>query len=423
MRLYIGIDDTDSVNKYCTTYIGYVVSTYADKFSATIVHFPKLIRLNPNIPYKTRGNAAISFTFDIDNEKVAEFENEIIKKVEQLSDLDDKNTNPGIVFLEKIPKEVSTFSKRALKYHVTIEDAEKILQNIGAKYHKYKNGRGIIGALAAIGYVFNDCTYEIISYRKKERWGTKRTIDKNSVFSMNTETLPYTINNIDRESKKILICPNTACPIFCGIRGENPKIVQSAFETLSIDEELQGSIIYQTNQHTDDNVIEIDSSSAIEDMTTIKCRFTVLEDPITIKGSHTFFLAGNDTIKVKICSFSKNRALQKVAQKLRRGDNITVWGSVSLKEETPTLHLEKMKVGSCVSEVVETNPTCPICNKTGESAGKNQEFRCRKCKTTLGYEKIRKTIDRDIVGFYEPPESSQRHLHKQIRRYENVVAR
>ena len=71
MRLYIGLDDTDSAKKFCTTYLGLKIVDLLKDFAAELIEFPKLIRLNPNVPYKTRGNAAVSLTIDIDEKKLS----------------------------------------------------------------------------------------------------------------------------------------------------------------------------------------------------------------------------------------------------------------------------------------------------------------------------------------------------------------
>jgi tRNA(Ile2)-agmatinylcytidine synthase len=54
----IGIDDTDSPAGMCTTYLGAVLARRleASGMEVTGLH---LLRLNPNVIYKTRGNAAI----------------------------------------------------------------------------------------------------------------------------------------------------------------------------------------------------------------------------------------------------------------------------------------------------------------------------------------------------------------------------
>ncbi|MEM3505775.1 MAG: tRNA(Ile2) 2-agmatinylcytidine synthetase, partial [Archaeoglobaceae archaeon] len=102
MRFWIGIDDTDSVNGMCTTYIALLLIEAIRDFGE-VIGFPRLIRLNPTIPYKTRGNGAVSFLVDLEDlDKAMEVADELIRKY---AELDDENTNPGVVFVkeEKVP--------------------------------------------------------------------------------------------------------------------------------------------------------------------------------------------------------------------------------------------------------------------------------------------------------------------------------
>ncbi len=417
MLLHIGLDDTDSKEKFCTTFLGYKLIELSKKHGAKLVDFPKLIRLNPNIPYKTRGNAAVAFSIVIDESDLKNFKEEVIEKFKELSDFEEKNTNPGLVFVKKIPKYVSEFSKRALRHVVKISDAQKILDKLDADYYKFKKGRGIIGALAAIGYEFGDFTYELLVYRNEVNWGTRRKIDHSSVFKMNRETYPKTFNNIDDETNKILISPNTSCPILCGVRAEEVDILNYAFEILKFDEDIEGDIIYKTNQHTDANVILKEKLDKIENLTTIETPLSVVSKPYTHEGSHTFFFGKNNGNKLKICSFYPTSNLRKVVQKLIVSDKIRVWGSIRNKDGEDSLNLEKMKIEKCQPKIIQKNPICPNCKKRSESGGRNQEYRCKRCKLKLGHEKDSQEIHRDLEGFYESPQRSQRHLHKPIVRY------
>ena len=56
--IWIGFDDTDSITGGCTTY---VARTIIEKIQGIyeIIGYPRLVRLNPNIPWKTRGNGAL----------------------------------------------------------------------------------------------------------------------------------------------------------------------------------------------------------------------------------------------------------------------------------------------------------------------------------------------------------------------------
>src|ERR1700704_2607003 len=58
MVLRIGVDDTDSLRGMCTTFLATELVRDLTK-TWDLIGFPRLVRLNPNIPWKTRGNGAI----------------------------------------------------------------------------------------------------------------------------------------------------------------------------------------------------------------------------------------------------------------------------------------------------------------------------------------------------------------------------
>ena len=62
--MIIGLDDTDSKESMCTTYLAAVLIGKLKSYG-TIEGYPWLVRLNPNIKYKTRGNAAIAIKLEI----------------------------------------------------------------------------------------------------------------------------------------------------------------------------------------------------------------------------------------------------------------------------------------------------------------------------------------------------------------------
>ncbi|HII84754.1 MAG TPA: DNA-binding protein, partial [Methanobacterium subterraneum] len=59
--VYVGIDDTDSASGMCTTYICCVIMDRLISCGFRVDGPPRLIRLNPFAPHKTRGNGAVSF--------------------------------------------------------------------------------------------------------------------------------------------------------------------------------------------------------------------------------------------------------------------------------------------------------------------------------------------------------------------------
>src|SRR5206468_7245663 len=62
MVLWIGVDDTDSLRGMCTTFLATeIIRELTEEFD--LIGFPRLVRLNPNVPWKTRGNGAICLRF------------------------------------------------------------------------------------------------------------------------------------------------------------------------------------------------------------------------------------------------------------------------------------------------------------------------------------------------------------------------
>ncbi|MBU4139451.1 MAG: hypothetical protein KJ729_05885, partial [Euryarchaeota archaeon] len=70
-QMIIGLDDTDSKEGMCTTYLAAVLIEKLASFGR-IQGYPLLIRLNPNIIYKTRGNAAMAIPIELNRGEDAE---------------------------------------------------------------------------------------------------------------------------------------------------------------------------------------------------------------------------------------------------------------------------------------------------------------------------------------------------------------
>ena len=192
-ELYVGIDDTDSPEGMCTTYITFVIINELKDFGFEIASYPRLIRLNPFARFKTRGNGAVSFKLIVDSTvKKDEAKKIILDAVKNLSEMDNENTNPGVVFYEAksingqmvMDNRLPVFATRAIKEILTIKEAEKLAKDVNAEIHQFKKGRGIIGALAAIGCYLRDSTFELLAYRMPENYGGRRK-DQSRICSHN----------------------------------------------------------------------------------------------------------------------------------------------------------------------------------------------------------------------------------------------
>ncbi len=415
MLVHIGVDSTDSLTKgMCTTYVGAVIAEKLLKRGATFIDYLNLIRLNPNIPYKTRGNGAVALRFkvkkNIDVVTVAQ------KTVEELAVFSDPQTNPGIAVIKgKVPSCLYTFYKRALHRLLTVEDAYNAAEAAGAYVKGYKNKRGIIGALAGIGETLQyDHTYELIAYRKKENWGKKRVINEKTVIKMD-KSVENTFFNYDYQENTICIAPHSVCPVLVGIRGETPTSVRRAVSLVDVGEEIGLSVIFRTNQHTNFHFESVSSVSDIADYSSVIVEGVVSKSPYTIRGGHLFFELENKG-RIACAAFEPTKGFRNVVRNLVPGDVIKVYGGVKPgNHKVRALNVERLDILT-VKTHVYMNPKCPQCKKSMTSKGKNQGFACKKCKTKKKDKDVLK-VDRLIApGVYEPPPSAWRHLYKMLSR-------
>ncbi|MCF3652570.1 MAG: tRNA(Ile)(2)-agmatinylcytidine synthase [Aigarchaeota archaeon] len=414
MALWIGIDDTDSRKAGCTTYVAAVAMRRLEALGARLIGYPRLVRLNPNCPYKTRGNAAVAFK--VEGVELEKAEDVMTGVIEELSELDE-GAETSIAFLRGEPDErLRGFYWRAVRELIPLEDGFRVAEEVGAKLIYYNGGMGIIGALAAIGADLSlGKTYELIAHRRREYWGTVRRIDPVSVFDMDRATRPYTFDNIDPESGEIRIAPHTPCPVLLGIRGVNPEILEKAFKMIRIYEPIEFVTIFETNQATDVHYQKLRTSDLSDGVSAI-VEGIVAEAPRIDVGGHVFFKLRDMHGEIWCAAYEPTKSFRKLILQLIPGDEIVAYGAVKQKPQGLTLNLEKIYIRVLVENIIERPPTCPDCRKRMTSMGKNKGFKCRRCGTRLPEEcKEIVRVPRAIKpGFYEVPPSARRHLTRPL---------
>jgi tRNA(Ile2)-agmatinylcytidine synthase len=129
-RMHIGFDDTDSTRKGCTTYIAALLVEELEKLGVTFLDYPSLVRLNPNVPWKTRGNGGLSIRIEYPENLEDQITDVTVSLVEEYSDLTWKGTDPGIVFLKtsEVPLEITVFAKKAITGIVTLKEAIQLIR-------------------------------------------------------------------------------------------------------------------------------------------------------------------------------------------------------------------------------------------------------------------------------------------------------
>ena len=431
--MWIGIDDTDSKRGMCTTYLVGDILKELWNYGLELLRYPRLIRLNPNIPWKTRGNGAVALEVGVPHKKLekigwmgqkiyrctaksvsidVEAVTEGLRNVIQHhAELDAEGTNPGLVVTQKKPP-YGVYDK-TVKEIVTLKETRDILDIVGAYYFGFKNERGLIGATAAVAWrPYTDKTYELLVYGKKAQ------LSKENVIKMDY-CCPSTFDNYDYENRHVQIMPHAPGPVIYGVRGDNEKELKKAMRMLRVPG-VQRWFLFETNQGTDDHL----QKKKIEDIhpyQSVIVTGQVASAPRTITGGHLIFsLMGTKTIDCACYEPTKN--FRTVIRNLYPGDKITVYGGI--RTNPLTVNIEKILIHELVAihRKVE-NPVCPRCKRHMKSMGKNDGYRCRRCGIKSGNEKATTvTIKRNLSSiFYEVPVVARRHLAKPLKRMQNII--
>ncbi len=426
--LHIGIDDTDSLDGGCTTWL--VTEIIAELQELDLIGPPRLVRLNPNVPWKTRGNGALALIFgegidseqtigQIEGRKISMYSNFKDKSFDKKSILDriskivisnsKKDSQPGIVISDTyLPEGLYWQGVRGL---VSKEDLDPILSN--CLTFGLRGSRGLVGAACALawsGYHNNvrglSSTWELIGYRDKELWGSLRNISSKSVLQVSKLKNVFSCNDYDG---KIAMVPNSPCPVLWGFRGKDSKVLIDNFNDLGPEKPVRW-LLYQTNQATDDHFCFTDSLD-IEENISIWIDVKVSSKVEVIKGGHRFIHVQDSGGKEAKCAiFEPSKNLRNVVDKLVIGDEITVCGSFS----NGAINLEKLEITKLMPRYSKPpNPMCD-CGERTHSSGKNSKYRCNSCGKK--YERPPLIIESPNLdlGWFEPPASSRRHLTKPI---------
>ncbi|MDD5778415.1 MAG: DUF1743 domain-containing protein, partial [Candidatus Thermoplasmatota archaeon] len=179
------MDDTDSREGMCTTHLAGDLIAAINHAGLDVIGYPRLVRLNPTVPWKTRGNGAIAIQFGRGGggrHLIGQVEGkrygrerlrahgdtgglfpQLVEVVRRRARLDTPGTNPGLV-MSRVKPPVALY-RRAVHHIVGREEVAAVLEDAGAVYRGFNDGRGIIGAAAALAWRPGDATYEAITYR------------------------------------------------------------------------------------------------------------------------------------------------------------------------------------------------------------------------------------------------------------------
>jgi tRNA(Ile2)-agmatinylcytidine synthase len=419
---HIGLDDTDSTEGMCTTFLAFnlVKNLLKNKKKTFLIDYPNLIRLNPNIPWKTRGNGSLVLRID------SELENDELLKiclnfVHRFATSRKANSGLAIFEGEKIPDDVRSFSEKALFKVQSLSEAVSIMNLEHIQYFGMRSKQGLIGALAGIGNELkNDHTFELIAYRRN--CSVKRNLEKSKVVEMDCKTRPLTFNSYDDENDRVLIMPHGKDPVFLGIRGETPSAVKRAFEMLLPLKNLLGYMIFRSNQGTSEHLRNEIDLSCPRAYSSGKLIGLVSDPPRAERGGHVFFELTNGKGKIPCAAYEPTGGFRKDVLELKQGDLIEVGGGIrkrTAKHQT-VMNLEYFIPRKLAACYIEENPRCPQCFRKMSSSGYKQGFECRRCSfSTKLLSKTRIELRRQLTlnKLYLPDLKAHRHLTKPLQRY------
>lgn len=423
--VWLGIDDTDSASLgMCTTYLcAILIERLADSpIDIGVWDFPLLVRLNPQVPYKTRGNGAIALRLFVESGEADAVFKLARDLVSEQAILEDDNTHPGLVMMvgENRSRELTDFYGECLHRIVEIDDALELVESQGLRSCGWKNGRGQIGATAAIGAdLSRDETFELIAYREPWKKAPNRDVDP-ALARRVDEEVEGTFFNYDYQNQKVCIVPRSPCPVLFGIRGENPSAVRKGFGI--VDSGSPNALLFRTNQHTDAHIESVPEVSGVEGYSSVRLRGSVSRGPRTIEGGHVILSIGDDSGEVECAAYEPTKQFRDAIRRLIPGDIVVVYGSVRPPEDGHglTVNLEKIQVVSLVENRLE-NPFCPRCGSRLKSMGASGGFKCK--ASHCGFrdrdmEKVEVPLVRELSAgsFYEPPPVAWRHLYMPISR-------
>jgi tRNA(Ile2)-agmatinylcytidine synthase len=427
----IGIDDTDGPSGGCTTFALTEVIRIAVSLGVDLIGAPRLVRLNPNVPWKTRGNAALSARFGggrgpsttqgrISGKPVSSYsrgaalEGDLLERFLEaawtavLSASDPgPRSDPAMVAFG--PRPGPAFYYQAVRSVVRIPEARAEIRRRRGRAWTRGAARGLVGATAAAAWPGRRVTWELIGYRRPDRQGMPREVDPGSVRAAEAR-YPGLFQCYDPATRRLLVAPHTACPVLLGLRSTDAAELLPALRAIR-SEPVERWMVFRTNQGTGDHLIDRGFSD-MGPYESARIRGTVTTAPEILRGGHVRLEIADADGRTGDCwAFEPTKTLARVAASLRAGDRVAVWGG---RGHDTALRIEGIEiVASPDRPSGQRPPRCRRCERRARSLGRGRGFRCPVCRARFPPEAAAPIlIPPDFgPGIYHPTPSARRHLH------------
>lgn len=447
---HLGLDDTDGPSGGCTTWVlTEVLREVRDQgLALSLVGHPRLVRLNPNVPWKTRGNAALAATFARVRGRTYPIGSAggralsarrtlrpfhprlrrstgpvpgtmadgdalwavVLGVLKRSSSWQDPGTDPTALLVSHRPS--VEWYWRAVRELVEPTQVLSALSDLPGQVRlaSFGDGRGVVGATAAVAWRGRRRSWEAIAYRARGRWGSRREVDADSVRQMAARE-PSTFLSWDERTRRLLVAPHTPCPILFGIRSRDPACLPRALAQVQ-SEEVDRWVVFETNQTSGDHLVPRLAREAAP-ATAGVFQGWVRGRPSAIPGGHVAFEMEDGTGSLACLAFEPSKSLPAIVRELLPGDRVRVWGSVPYEARTPVLHLEGLQVlAPRPARAKGHNPLCPTCQRRSRSLGRNKGYRCDGCGARFPPEsaEAEPRPRGRLRGTYLPTSSARRHL-------------
>lgn len=422
-RLLLGADGIDAPYGGCTThFLVFLLKHLKKKLDKTIVLPcpPNLVRLNPFIPWKTRGNASVSVELYVrDSSVVDDLWITIVEFAEDYAKSLHHEPKGGIVLVEEPTEEqkqdlIRVYLK-ALTDVLTFQFMPSSLTSKSIDNIRTWGSRGVLGAFASLGFIFQDrpATYELVLYRDLGRVGKKREVDENSIKLLELKFKGTLFNNYDWRRGTAVAIPKGPDPVLVGIRGTDLNVLCNCKGLVRVLEKVSAWAIFKSNQHTDAHgvlrkigTLRAYQAGVIEGIVSSKPRIEV--------GGHVSHTLTDDTGTITVYYYAPAKPMTTIASKLEVGDYIRVLGgAVPHRIEGLVFNVQKLWVLKLAPKASILNPRCPNCGKRLKSLGSRGGYKCLKCGFKTGENLPREiaVTSRDVqAGAYTPGPGRVGHL-------------
>ena len=421
IQIHIGIDDVDSISGGCTTHFAtYLLKFLSDKYKLKLLDYPRLVRLNPGIPIKTRGNGGVAIHLLLEEPlRINNFVDDVEYFTKQYIDtFGGPDQDPGIVIcIGSIPYEFAKIYDMAISDVVHRDVVLELITKINNVVLTKFCGWGLVGAVAALGWWHraHEYTFELLTYRSIRFISKPRCVDPDSVKQFEALFNEYTFCNLDEEGNPI-ISPHGSDPVLYGVRGTNPNVLLRAIDIIKTCEPIAAWCLYRTNQGTDSHAVPR-LCKDLRPYQSAKLTLRIASTPITITGGHVI-VRGCDVSGCIDLAFFRPSRLTTVARNLCIGDLVDVQGVVKHWINKLVLHVEKIVVVKKNVLRSISSPSCPLCNSKMKKLGRGKGYRCTSCGFVTLKRSLTSLPSHIKEGLYIPPSKSIKHLVKPLKLYQ-----